>query len=176
MRIEGGHSECIGVFGVFLRQLFAKRQIQALSCGELYSVVVGTIVCRRRNYSLFGLFLHPFAKSYSLFCMMWRSRCGNWDGPEIFDRCRLIARVSCENRIDYYCCPLKVGKRKNIKLIMNTYLNKSTADCICFEKSTATYIVDLEYVILVCSRFSSSFHVLFHTRARGQIVFFVAAE
>ena len=88
-----------------------------------------------------------------------------------------IARVSCENRIDYYCCPLKVEKRKNIKLIMNTYLNKSTADCICFEKSTATYIVDLECVILVCSRFSSSFHVLsFRVCARVQIVFFVAAE
>ena len=57
MTIEGGHSECIGVFGVFLRQLFAKRQIQALSRGELYSVVGGTIVCRWRNYSLFGLFL-----------------------------------------------------------------------------------------------------------------------
>ena len=50
---------------------------------------------------------------------------------------------------------------------MNTYLNKSTAVCLCFEKSTAIYIVDVECVILVCSRFSSFFHVLIHARARA---------
>ena len=39
-----------------MQKVDANRQIQALSCWELYSVVGETIVCRRRNYSLFGLF------------------------------------------------------------------------------------------------------------------------
>ena len=53
------------------------------------------------------------------------------------------------------------------RLIVLKNINKSTANCICFEKSTAIYIVDIEYVIPACSRFSSFFQT-FITRARRE--------
>ena len=43
-------------------------------------------------------------------------------------------------------------------LLSNQIVEKSTAKWICFEKSTAIYMFDVERVISVCSRFSWFFH------------------
>ena len=53
-------------------------------------------------------------------------------------------------------------------LLSNEIAEKSTAKWICFEKSTAIYILDVEWVTRVCSRFSWFFHN-FITPVRARI-------
>ena len=54
-------------------------------------------------------------------------------------------------------------------LLSNEIAEKSTAKWICFEKSTAIYIFDVEWVTKVCSRFSWLFHV-FITREHVRVM------
>ena len=53
-------------------------------------------------------------------------------------------------------------------LLSNEIAEKSTAKWICFEKSTAIYIFDIELVTMVCSRFSWFFLCFFHAWARAR--------